>query len=210
LENIDTSLVAILADTTFQRVVPQIEIDSTDKRILLIQYAFKAKTPYQLKLLPGALTDIFGLQSDTLTQTLEIKTATDFGDMTLTVVDMQPDKNYVIELLDKSNALVEIIPMSGDTIFKKVFKSIPSGKYSVRMIQDTNGNGRWDTGNYDNLSQPEALFTRELEELRAGWELDATVSADEKVKSKKGNKPTPPPASDRPKSDRPKPQRGGF
>ena len=209
LEYIDTNLVAILADTTFLRVVPQIEIDSIDKRKLLIQYPFKEKTPYQLKLLPGALTDIFGLQNDTLTQVLEIKTATDFGDMILKVVDMQPDKNYVIELLDKSNALVEIIPMSGDTIFKKIFKSIPSGKYSVRMIQDTNGNGRWDTGNYDNLSQPEPLFTRELEELRAGWELDATVSADEKATPKKENKSTPPPASEKPKANVPKPQRGG-
>ncbi len=209
LENIDTNLVAILADTTFQRVVPKIEIDSTNKRKLLIQYSFKEKIPYQLKLLPGALTDLFGLQSDTITQALDVKTATDFGDMTLTVVDMQADKDYVIELLDKSNALVEIIPMSGDTIFKKVFKSIATGKYSVRMIQDTNGNGRWDTGSYDNLSQPEPLFTRELEELRAGWELDATVSADEKAKSKKGNNSTPPPASEKPQSDRPKPQQGG-
>ncbi len=204
LENIDTNFVAILADTTFQRVVPTIEIDSTDQRKLLIQYPFKEKTPYQLKLLPGALTDLYGLQNDTIYQTLDVKTANNFGDMTLTVVDMQPDKNYVIELLDKTNTLVEIIPMSGDTIFKKIFKSIPTGNYSVRMIQDTNGNGRWDTGNYDNLSQPELLFTRELEELRAGWELDATVSADEKATPQKGNKSTPPPTSDKPKS-----QRGG-
>jgi hypothetical protein len=209
LENVDTNFVAILADTTFQRVVPQVEIDSTDQRNLLIQYPFKENTPYQLKLLPGALTDFFGLQNDAFTQTLEIKTVADFGDMTLTVIDMQPDKNYVIELLDKSNAVVEIIPMSGDTIFKKIFKAIPSGKYSIRMIQDANGNGRWDTGNYDNLSQPESLFTRELEELRAGWELDATVSADEKRKTKKGNKSAPPPPSDKPKSNRPKPPRGG-
>lgn len=210
LRNIDTNFVAILADTTFERVVPTIEIDSTDQRKLLIQYPFKEKTPYQLKLLPGALTDFYGLQNDTITQTLEVKTATDFGDMILTVVDMQPDKSYVIELLDKSNALVEIIPMSGDTIFKKVFKSIATGKYSVRMIQDTNGNGRWDTGNYDNLSQPEPLFTRTLEELRAGWELIATVSADEKATPKKDNKSTPPPDSEKLKSDVPKPQRGGF
>lgn len=203
LKNIDTSFVAILVDTVSQRVVPTIKIDSTDNRKLLIQYPFKEKIPYLLKLLPGALTDIFGMQNDTLTQTLEVKTATNFGDMTLTVVDMQPGKNYVIELLDKSNTLVEIIPMNGNSIFKKTFKSIATGKYSVRMIQDTNGNGRWDTGNYDNQSQPEPLFARELEELRAGWELDATVSADEKAKSKKGNKSTSPPAS-----DRPKPQRG--
>lgn len=209
LENVDTNFVAILVDTTFQRVVPQIKIDSTNQQNLLIQYPFKEKTPYQLKLLPGALTDFFGLTTDTVTQTLNVKTAADFGDITLSVIDMQPEKNYVIELLDKSNALIEIIPMSGDTIFKKVFKSIPPGKYSVRMIQDINGNGRWDTGNYDNLSQPEPLFTRELEELRAGWELDATVSADEKAKPKQGNKSTgsPPPA--KPTSDRPKPQRGG-
>ncbi len=209
LENVDTNLVAILADTTFQRVVPQIEIDSTDKRNLLIQYPFKEKTPYQLKFLPGALTDLFGLQNDTITQILDIKTTADFGDMTLKVIDMQLDKNYVIELLDKSNTLVEIIPMSGDTTFKKTYKSIPSGKYSVRMIQDTNGNGRWDTGSYDNLSQPEPLFTRELKELRAGWELDATVSADEKASPKQGSKSTGPPPSDQPKPDKPKPQRGG-
>jgi len=208
LENVDTNFVAILEDSTLQRVVPQMEIDSTDKRNLLIQYPFKEKTPYQLKLLPGALTDLFGLQNDTLTQILDVKTATDFGDMTLTVVDMQSEKSYVIELLDKSDALVEIIPMSGDTIFKKFFKSIPTGKYSVRMIQDTNGNGRWDTGSYDNLSQPEPLFTRALEELRAGWDLDVSVSADEKAKSKKENESTPPPSSERPKPNIPKPQRG--
>lgn len=209
LGKIDTSLVAILADSSFQRVVPQIIIDSTDQRNLLIQYPFKEKTPYQLKLLPGALTDFFGLQNDTITQTLNVKTSSDFGDMTLTVIDMQPGKSYVMELLDKSNTLVESIPISGDTIFQKVFKSMPTGKYSVKMIQDTNGNGRWDTGSYDNLSQPEPLFTRELEELRAGWELDASVSADEKAKPQKENKSTPPPTSERPKSNVPKPQRGG-
>ena len=64
MKNIDTSFVAILVDTVSQRVVPTIKIDSTDNRKLLIQYPFKEKIPYLLKLLPGALTDIFGMQND--------------------------------------------------------------------------------------------------------------------------------------------------
>ncbi|HFB99848.1 MAG TPA: hypothetical protein ENJ53_03490 [Phaeodactylibacter sp.] len=175
LEKIDTGLVMLLEDTLLNQVFPKIEIDTTDERNLLIQFPFKEKTAYQLQLLPNALTDFFGIKNDTITEFLNVKPKTEFGDLTLTVTGMQPDKNYVIELLDPKNKLIEIIPMTGDTIFKKVFRTIETGIYSVRMIEDKNGNGRWDTGNYDNKFQPEPLFTRKLEELRAGWELDASV-----------------------------------
>ena len=213
LGNIDTSLISILVDTLLQKVTPSVNIDSNDRTQLLIQYPFKEKTPYQLEFLPNAITDLFGSKNDSIIQILETKPKTDYGDLTLTVIDMQVDKSYVLELLDKSDAVIETIPMSGDTIFKKVFKTIETGKYSVRMIIDNNGNEKWDTGNYDNNSQPEPLFTRTLEEVRAGWEVDATVSADEKAKVKieddkdEDDEDTESPPV-RPKSDVPKPGGG--
>jgi len=212
IESIDTSLISILVDTLLQKVTPSINIDSNDKTQLLIQYNFKEKTPYQIEFLPNAITDLFGSQNDSIIQIIDVKPKTDYGDLTLTVIDMQIDKSYVLELLDKSDVVIETIPMSGDTIYKQVFKTIETGKYSVRIIIDNNGNGKWDTGNYDNNSQPEPLFTRTLEEVRAGWEVDATISADEKVKAKiedddEDDEDTDSP-TERPKSNVPKPGRG--
>lgn len=188
-----------------QKVTPTINIDSNNRTQLLIQFNFKEKTPYQIEFLPNAINDFFSSKNDSIVQILDIKPKSDYGDLTLTVKDMQVDKNYVLELLDKSDAVIETIPMSGDTIFKKVFKTVATGKYSVRMIIDNNGNGKWDTGSYDNNSQPEPLFTRALKEVRAGWEVDATISADEKAEVK--NESTAPP-SEQSKSNTPKPGRG--
>ena len=202
LENFDTSLVVLLADTLLQKVNPQVEIDSTDHRTLLVNFNFKEKIPYQLQLLPNAVTDLYGLKNDTITMPLDIKAKNEFGDLTINVVDLIPEKSYVLELLDKTDKLVESIPIGGDTIFTKVYKTIETGTYSVRMIQDNNSNGKWDTGNYDNKSQPEPLFTRKLEEVRAGWEVASKVSADEKKSVKQEEAPPP----DRPTSDTPKPK----
>jgi hypothetical protein len=52
---------------------------------------------------------------------------------------------------------------------------MPPGAYTVELIEDTDRNGRWTTGNYDLHRQPERFVRRKLEELRANWELDAEV-----------------------------------
>ena len=165
----------------------RISIDSTDRRNLLVKFSYKEKVPYQLTLFPNALTDFFGLINDTLTINLEAANKEDFSDLTLTVVDMEPEKGYVLELLDKSENIVETLVMSGDTSFTKKLTALPTGNYSVRVIHDLNKNGRWDTGNYDAKRQPENIFTNPIEELRAGWEVDATIS----VKEKRASSPIP-------------------
>ena len=48
----------------------------------------------------------------------------------------------------------------------------------VQIIEDVNGNNKWDPGNYDLKTQSERLFFRKLEELRAGWDLESEVSVD--------------------------------
>jgi len=189
LENIDTSLIELLEDSLLQRVSPVISIDSTNKRNLLVKFSYKENVPYQLTLFSNALTDFFGLKNDTLKINLEAASKDDFSDLTLTVVDMEPEKGYVLELLDKSENIVETLVMSNDTSFTKKLTALPTGNYSVRIIHDLNKNGRWDTGNYDAKRQPEFIFSKPIEELRAGWEVDATIS----VKEKKASLPIPPP-----------------
>ena len=45
-------------------------------------------------------------------------------------------------------------------------------KYKIRIIYDTNTNGKWDTGNYLNKQKPEAVYHfPTLLDVRANWEL---------------------------------------
>jgi hypothetical protein len=53
------------------------------------------------------------------------------------------------------------------------------GKYYLRYIEDTNGNGKWDTGNYENRRQPEKVyyypqmldFPRKNMDLESEWNI---------------------------------------
>lgn len=53
--------------------------------------------------------------------------------------------------------------------------ALPPGKYELVIITDVNRNGRWDTGNYAQRRQPEPIITKELEALRANWDVEAML-----------------------------------
>ena len=52
------------------------------------------------------------------------------------------------------------------------FPLITAGEYSLRVIYDENGNGKWDSGKFLQGKQPERVsyYTEKLD-VRAGWEL---------------------------------------
>ena len=86
------------------------------------------------------------------------------------------DQAYVLQLIFKKDNLVEEFAIAGDTTYQKTFKALPAGNYFLQIIEDLNRNERWDTGNYDRKEQPERKMIRPLEELRAGWEVESTIS----------------------------------
>lgn len=123
---------------------------------------------YSLRLLPGALTDFFEEQNDTLNFSIRTKTFDDYGSARINVFNTK----YPI--------IVQLTNESGDVKFSKYltqsdpidFKAIDPGVYYLRVIQDTNANGKWDSGHFINKKQPEKVsyFSDKLE-VRAGWEL---------------------------------------
>jgi len=180
LENFDTNLIVLLEDSLKQQVYPTFSIDPLDKRNLLVNFSFKEKTPYEIIFPPNSVTDFFGIKNDSIIQNLEIKSKDSYGNLTLNVLDLIPEENIILELMDENDKLVERMQVTGDTIFSKIFSKIELGNYSVNIIKDNNKNGKWDTGNYDRKSQPESVFTRTLKEVIAGWDVESTVSVDEK------------------------------
>jgi len=60
------------------------------------------------------------------------------------------------------------------------FELLDAGKYTVRLIEDANGNKKWDTGNYLQKTQPEQViyYWKEID-LRANWDMNETFNTNQ-------------------------------
>jgi hypothetical protein len=55
---------------------------------------------------------------------------------------------------------------------KVAFRYLKPGEYMIRLLIDTNRNGKWDTGKYDEKRQPESLiYYMEKVSVRANWDI---------------------------------------
>ncbi len=179
LEKWDTAAIVLLEDTLKIRVYPEISIDEKNKKIVSFTYPWREELPYTLQLFPTALTDVFGLQHDTVLINTSVSPRSQFGNLTLTINDMNPDTNYVVQLLDNKKELFTN-SFQSDSNYVHSYGYLSPGNYSVQVIEDVNGNNKWDPGNYDLKTKPERLIFRKLDELRAGWDLESEISVKQK------------------------------
>jgi hypothetical protein len=177
LASFNAANIWLLEDSTKAAVQPRLRIDSTLRRRILVEYPWKEGLPYELRLLPGALTDIFGLgNADTISQKGNASLRKDFGSLTLRAVGLDSSKAYVVQLLEKPELPpTRVWAVANAPRFEVKLPLMPPGTYTVELIEDADRNGRWTTGNYDLHRQPERFTRKTLEELRANWELDAEV-----------------------------------
>jgi len=53
------------------------------------------------------------------------------------------------------------------------FTDLPKGEYAIAIFHDENGNGKWDTGDYDTKKQPEEVYYYPYDfQLRQMWDAE--------------------------------------
>lgn len=175
LDAIDTARMAVYEDTTRTRIPARIGISESAPHELLIGWNWKEGKRYEMELLPGAVRDWYGLANDSLMKKWIVEPVKSFGNITLTIEGLDPEMNYVAELLFQENNVVEKLLIENTETYQRIFNLLPPGNYSVRIVTDLNQNGRWDAGLYDAKRQPEPIFKTNLEPLRANWDLETKV-----------------------------------
>ncbi len=170
----DTALISLYEDTTRLRVPPNFALDTNGQRTLLVDYKWKVGKPYEMELMPGAVSDIFGLRSDTILLSLSIESPKKYGNLILTVDSLSADSAYIIEILN-GEQVFKTYTVEGQASFQRTLNLIEPATYTVQITEDWNRNGEWDTGAYDTYRQPEPMYQRELEQLRANWDLEAVA-----------------------------------
>ncbi|WP_445710675.1 Ig-like domain-containing protein [Flavobacterium sp.] len=132
---------------------------------------------YQIELLPGAITDFYSTQNDSLLFTFSTKALSDYGNLNVTVknIDRFP---YILEILtDKGEIIAREARNDDQPIF---FESIEPRIYTLRVIYDDNKNNIWDTGSYLEKRQAEQIiyFPKGVD-IRANWDVEQEFDLEE-------------------------------
>ena len=123
---------------------------------------------YSLEIDSAAFIDIYGKVSNAYKQGIKVKSEDEYSTLKLNIAGVE-DSAMVVQLLNGSGKMVK------QTLVKKhvaEFKYIKPDKYYVSAFIDSNGNGVWDTGDYAEGRQAEAVYfyPREIE-CKAKWDV---------------------------------------
>ena len=129
---------------------------------------WKPEAEYSLEIDSAAIEDIYGLTIKPITQGLKVKSEDEFSTLTVNLSGIK-DTTIIVQLLNGSDAVVK--EMKAEKNSAK-FLYVTPGKYYLRAFIDSNGNGVWDTGDYDADRQPEDVYYYfEETECKAKWDV---------------------------------------
>ncbi len=148
-----------------------LSIPDTFVTSLVIDRKFEEKVPHLLTIRDSVFFGYNGLANDTVRIKFTTKTEKDYG--LLRMGYHLPDNGYpfVIQLLNSKGEVVQSnIVQQSETI---TYPNLPAGSYKLKAIEDRNGNGVWDTGNYRKKIEPERVFNfNKAITIRGYWELE--------------------------------------
>lgn len=163
----------------------QVRSDSISPRRLSCSAAWKEGNTYKFTFLPGALIDFWGApNTDTLFRIFNVVTGKQLGTLSMTVENLRPGTPYVLQLLNGKNLEEERVFVAETEAKVLVFSDLQVAGYSARLVEDLNGNGRWDSGSFNEKRQPEQVFNKKFDPLRANWELKVTFPIESSLKQK--------------------------
>lgn len=142
---------------------------------------------YRLFIPPGALRDVAGQTNDSITRAYEVPLANEVGTVTVNVVGKTPTSEYVVQLTDETGSRI-IAERRHVTTGQVQFRYITPGEVRIKVLEDTDGSGEWNTGNLVKRMQPERTEfyvdnpDKPMMTIRGGWVETKTVDMNELFK----------------------------
>lgn len=172
--HIDTSAIhmAVKVDSLWEDIPFIFQADSILPRQYQILADWQPGKEYRMQIDSLAIQGLYGLYTDKVENTLKVKTLEDYGTLYLNITGAGP--HAIVQLLNSSDAIVRQQPVSRQNTCDFYFLQ-PNTKYYIRLFNDDNQNGVWDTGNYEAKRQPEEVFYfPKVWEMKANFEFEET------------------------------------
>lgn len=155
--------------------------DSLRKNVRL-EADWEENEEYSLLIPDSVFINIAFEANDTLPSTFTVADPSRYGELevSLGAEESYPDSEYIIEIMTSQGRSVERIPhaIAGE---KYLIRFLSPGEYRIKITEDRNGNGIWDTGSLVNRQQPEKIRIWSQGELgsdilvRENWTVPAEI-----------------------------------
>lgn len=179
LARIDTQAIhlRLKVDTLWKDIPSRFEQVEGQTRKYRIRAEWRPEQEYELTIDSAAFTGIYGLHTDKQKQTMKMRSLDEYGTLAFDVTGVTLAPKAYVELLSADDK-----PVRRESLEKghAEFFFLNPGKYYARLVNDANGNGKWDTGLYADRLQPEQVYYYpQMLEVRALWDMrqDWNVSA---------------------------------
>lgn len=185
----------IMVDSTWTAVTPpRLQItDSLRPMRLEASYTWEPGGKYRLSVDTLAVTGIYGLWNGNWNYEFTVRKLEEYANLTIDISAIPAGAKAMAQLVNTSDKPVYTVPVENS---KAIFRHLTPGTYYARLFIDSNGNGKWDTGNLADSLQPEDVYymPRKIDlkknwDVQLAWNLDETPVDLQKPAAIKKNKP---------------------
>ena len=186
LTKFDTAAIT-LTMTTEQNKEPQtvpfsIERDTLNRRKFRFKIDWQPLAKYEMLIPEGTFENVAREKNDTLKASYTASDPDKFAIVKVVVASSKPDVNYIMQLTNAQGKVQkEILNVKAGTY---LFEYVTPGDVMLRVIEDINRNGKWDSGDMVLMRQPERteIYKNENDEelitTKANWEFELAVDMD--------------------------------
>lgn len=179
LASLDTTAIHLYSkiDSLWYRAPFEFRQRDSLLRHYVVTADWRPDTEYSFEVDSAAFKDIYGLASNAYKQGILVKSLDEYSTITLQLSGVN-DTSVIVQLLNAKDEMVKEARVDANGTAKFIY--VLPNTYYARAFVDLNGNGIWDTGNYDADLQPEEVYyySREIEakqkwDITQKWDLTA-------------------------------------
>ena len=169
LAKLDTAAIHLKqkVDTLWKDIPFDFAQDSADLKRYNVFAEWQPDASYSFEVDSTAMHGLYGLFTDKIKKEFKAKKLEEYGQIFFNVSGA--DSLAFVDLLDAQDKVLRTVPLVDG---KADFYFLNPGKYGARLVNDTNGNGVWDTGSYAEKRQPETVYYYPMVlDLKANFDL---------------------------------------
>lgn len=174
--SLNEELIAVY-DTAQQKMEMSIHRTDKDPRIFKIKARWIEGENHELEILPEAIETNLGIRKDTIKQTFGVNLKKTLGEIAFQLDSLNKDVWYVVEFSQGANKIIRLVKNTSS--YSVTLSGLKPGKYTVRVTEDLNKNGRWDPGDFFTRRKSERWISKDLESLKPNWTLDVKINGDD-------------------------------